>query len=371
MFKMKKIKVFNVISVLMILILALSLNSCGQKEKEMKVTDYTDKQLNKWVKLGKYKGVEVEKPSIEVTDEDIDMEINGILNSYAVKDDVMEGIAEEGDRVKITYVGKLNGIPFEGGSTGDEPAVITLGNSGYIPGFDKGVIGMGVGDTKVLNLQFPSNYWKEDLAGKKVTFDVTLVAKVLNKLPEFNDEFVQEHSDKKTVAEYRTMLKEEIKKNKEDLQQSEIKQLAWEKVVENSEVKEYPDELLKRVKDEIKDMHKKTAEQYDLSLDDWLENNMGMTKEDYNSFLDEYSKSVIDQELVVYAIAKKEKIKILQKEYDQQVKDLKEESGVTDEAKFKEEFGKSFEEYVGKDQILRMMLMEKVIDFVVEKADVK
>ena len=130
-----------------------------------------DIDVEKCVTLGQYKGITVEKTIQAVTDEDVENEIQSALASYPVEQEGRE--AQEGDTVNIDYVGRIDGEEFEGGS--DTGADLLLGSGQFIEGFEDGLIGATAGETRVLDLTFPSDY-TEELSGKDVEFTVTVNA---------------------------------------------------------------------------------------------------------------------------------------------------------------------------------------------------
>ncbi len=366
---MKKNSIKKIILLVVTFSLIFNLVSCGTKY--ISYTDYTKKDLEKYVTLGKYKNVETEKPSIEVTEEEINLEIDKKIQSKVKETEITEGTVQKGDSVKITYVGKLNGEAFDGGSTGDGGTIIELGNSGYIEGFDDGVIGMKIGDTKVLNLQFPKDYWNKDLADKKVTFDVGLVAKIEREVPEFNEAFVKANSDKNTTDEYKQMIKEEIEKVKADEVDMFLKQDVWSKIIEASEIKEYPKDIIKRIKDDDRALYKNFAKEKNMTLEDVIYNYTGMDQKAYEEYLNSYSEAIAKQELIMFSIALNEDIKISEKEFDDKVGEIKEQQGIIDEEAFKKETGKTFIDTIGRENIIKAVLISKVMDLVMQNAKVE
>ncbi len=139
-----------------------------------------------------YSTIEIAKADVEVSDDTVQSYIDSFASNYATTETVTEGTVEEGDYIYISYVGTIDGETFDGGST--EGTYITLGSSGYIDGFDDGLIGAEIGDTVELNLTFPDTYSNEDLAGQDVVFTVTIYSKEVSTVPDVTDEFVSEYS---------------------------------------------------------------------------------------------------------------------------------------------------------------------------------
>ena len=153
------------------------------------------------VELGEYKGVTYTPASTEVTDEDVDAQIQAMLDRYPTMNSV-DRAAQQGDTVNIDYVGKLDGVAFDGGSaTGTD---LELGSGMFIDGFEDGLVGASKGDKLNLDLTFPDPYTNNpDLAGKAVVFEVT-VNDVKESIPaELNEEFVTSYTDYTTVDEFK------------------------------------------------------------------------------------------------------------------------------------------------------------------------
>lgn len=162
------------------------------------------------VELGEYKGIEVTRTVLPVTDEDVDAKIQEILTANA---EYLEGDkdveAQNGDIVNIDFVGKHDGVEFEGGA--GEAYDLTLGSGSFIDGFEDGLIGAKIGEERSLNLTFPDPYTNPDLAGEDVVFDVTVNAIQVRRVPEFDEAFVQKmNPDMKTTDEYTAQVRADL-----------------------------------------------------------------------------------------------------------------------------------------------------------------
>ena len=142
------------------------------------------------VKLMEFKGIKIERPVVEIAEDEIDAEMQRVFRQnrgYEDKGD--DAVVADGDRLGISFEGKIKGKPFEGGSA--DHAHVTVGAGEFIPGFEEQLIGMKKGETRQIEVTFPKDYGKEDLAGKKATFDVTILHADGPKAGELNDEFAQ------------------------------------------------------------------------------------------------------------------------------------------------------------------------------------
>ena len=178
---------------------------CGAKKSEVK-TDYVD-DLSKYVTLGEYKGLEYEETSTEVTDEDVQAELDYLLESKADVEKIMDGTVADGDTVNIDFTGMRDGVAFDGGSgTGYD---LTIGSNSFIDNFEEQLIGMKPGDTKEINVTFPDPYPNNpDLAGVPVVFEVTVnYICGENIIPEMSDQFIADNTDYQTVDEYKEYVR--------------------------------------------------------------------------------------------------------------------------------------------------------------------
>lgn len=191
-----------------------------------------------------------EAKDVVILQSDIDASIKDSYEGLFDDDDniketeITDGTVQKGDTVTIDYVGKLNGVAFEGGTANDQK--LEIGSKTYIDGFEDGLIGYKKGDKVTLNLTFPENYGKEELNGKAVVFEVTIDKITRMGYPEYNDENVKKYSDG---------LYETVKAFEDAVKEDNIKNLVWNEYFELCKVKKYP-------KKELTDYYENTIEQY-------------------------------------------------------------------------------------------------------------
>ena len=160
------------------------------------------------VALMDFKSVKIEKPVVVISDQDVDAEVERVFRQnrgYEDKGD--EGVVADGDRLGLSFEGKIKGKPFEGGSA--DHAHLTVGSGEFIPGFEEQLIGMKKGETRQIEVTFPKDYGKEDLQGKKATFDVTILHVDGPNAGELNDEFAQKLG-LENVAALREAVREQM-----------------------------------------------------------------------------------------------------------------------------------------------------------------
>ena len=195
----------------------------------VRLTEVED--LSKYVKLAEYKGIELTKQVEAVTDDVVEQRIQDSLVDY--QEAVADAVVENGDTAVIDFVGTKDGVEFDGGSA--EGYSLEIGSGTFIPGFEDGLIGMKVGETKDLDITFPEDYGVEDLNGAAVVFKVT-IDQVL-RTPELTDEWVAENIEEcSTIEEYRVKMRGEIQEENENAAESDLYMNAWYEVQDASEI---------------------------------------------------------------------------------------------------------------------------------------
>lgn len=287
--------------------------------------------------ISNYKGVEIDKidkPG-EITDEDVDKDIETSLQMNATAEDVTDRAVESGDTVTMDFVGKIDGQEFEGGSATDY--LLLIGSGSFINGFEDSVIGHNIGDTYDWQGAFPEDYKNTDYAGKDVVFTITVKSISRDVIPELTDEFVKSVSEKsKNVKEYKEEVKEKLKEKKEKDYDNGISQAAWQKVLDNTEIKKYPEDEVKEIADSLIDQYKSTAEYYEQEYEAFIQEQMGYSVDEFEKQVNDAAKASIKQSMVTKAIADKEKIKLSDDEYKKQLKQMASDYGYEDVDELKE-----------------------------------
>ncbi len=342
------------------------------------------------IKITQYKGVEideVEKAS-EITDDDVDAYIQSMQESKAEVTEITDRAVEDGDTVSIDFVGKMNGEEFEGGSAQDYS--LTIGSGVFIEGFEESVIGHKAGETYDWNGKFPEDYGNAEMAGKDVVFTITVNAITKEDVPELNDKFVKSVSEKsktvkeitvnaitkedvpelndkfvksvseksKTVKEYKKEVKELLQKDAETSYEYSIETAVWEKVMDNTEVKKYPKKEMNATKENWIKQYQTAAEYYQMEYETFIEEQMGMTVEDFEKQIDTAVKETLKEQMAVEAIADKEKIKLDDKTYKKELKNIVSDYGYENVDALKE----AVEEKDLKKEALKNIVKEKVAE---------
>lgn len=307
---------------------------------------------NDKIKIAQYKGVEVEKvEAVKVLDEHVEESIQSTLQAKSTQKEITDRPVKEGDVVTIDYVGKKDGEAFDGGTAEDYQ--LPIGSGQFIDGFEDGIIGHETGETFDLNLTFPENYQSEDLAGKEVVFTVTLdkIAEVV--VPELTDELVAELSEEsKTVDEFKKEVKKDLEKSNKQTAESRLKQNVWGEVVKNCTVEKFPEDKKKELMDSLSSQYGSIASMYGVQdVDQFVQQMFGVS-------IEQMAKETITQEYAVELIAKNEKLTVSDEDYKKNLKVYAERFGYPDT--------KSLEEAVGKKDLKKAMLQEKVTNLLVD-----
>lgn len=200
------------------------------------------------VSVKDYKGIKVSKEVKEVTDEDIDKEIDRLRNRNARTISVSDRAAQNDDVVIIDFDGSVDGVPFDGGKA--EKFELTLGSGQFIPGFEDQIIGHNVGDEFDVNVKFPEDYHAEELKGKDSVFKVKIHEINAKELPEVDDEFAKDVSEFDTLAEMKDDIKNKLAEQNEKTATTEFENKLIDQVIANMEG-EIPEEMYESRIDEM------------------------------------------------------------------------------------------------------------------------
>ena len=284
------------------------------------------------VVLGEYKGLEIEAVPTEVSDEMIDNEIDKQRHLNARRINIDDRAAEEGDKVNIDFVGKVDGVAFDGGTAEDQE--LELGSGSFIPGFEEGIVGHEVGEAFDIEVSFPEDYHSEELKGKDAVFSITLNSIAVEELPEVDDEFIKDISEFDTVDEY----KEDLKKQKAEEVEANAKNIRMDRVLEaaaaNAKV-DVPDVMVKNAIDEqIRNMDNNMRSQ-GIQLEQYLQM-LGQSLDDFKESMRPDAEREVLKSLVLEAIVAAEKFEVSDDELEAYAREMSERYFKGDEDKLEE-----------------------------------
>ena len=333
---------------LVVFLLSTLLTACGKNKTIL----FSSVDFDKALTLAEYKGITLDTSSDEYGEFYDNVIVSDIKNNslYIEK---TEGTVSEGDIANIDYVGKKDGVAFEGGT--DEGYDLEIGSNSFIEGFESGLIGAEIGKTIDLNLTFPEDYGNEELNGADVVFTVTVNSVQTTDGVEPKD--IYEDLGYKTLKEYENDVKERATEN-----------YFLNLVRSKSEIKEYPDEDVKTLKTQIKDaLNNNFTSYYGMSLESYLTQN-GMTMIDFeNNLLNNQVKPLIAETMPLYAILDKEGVKITDEDLETKLQELVKEyesSGTSVDAE-------TIKKSVGEYSIENLAVQEKALEIIKENAKIK
>lgn len=320
---------------------------------------YSKINYDKVIKVGKYKGLKGEKVKVSISDKDVQEEIQSRLEAAGETKTVKKGKVKDGDTININYTGRVDGETFEGGTAENQD--LEIGSGSMIPGFEDSLIGQQVGETCTINVTFPEDYQKAELAGKDAEFDVTINSKQQLNAPDYDVEFIKSVSKYDNKKDYEKSIKKELTKTAKEDAETQLQEGLWTKVLDKTKVKKYPKGM---IKDEIeiqKAQYQRMADQYGMSPEA-----MGVTEDQYKQM----AKESLKEKLALHAIAKKEGIKVKKSDMEDFYDKILESNDMTAK-QFEKAAGMSVEDYVETNYLDAQVLRDKVLKFVVDNAKLK
>ena len=310
------------------------------------------------VTLGQYKGVEVDKVEVEVTDEDVQAELLNVQKQNSRTIPVEDRAAKMDDEVTIDFEGFVDGEAFEGGK--GENYQLTLGSHSFIDTFEDQIVGKNIGEEFDVNVTFPEDYQAEDLAGKPAVFKCKLNGIKETELPELDDEFASEVSEFDTMDEYKADLKATLQVKKEKAAKNTKEGLVIDQIIENSTM-DIPDPMLETTKEQMLNEFSQQLSYQGLSVDQYFQFT-GMTREKFLETSTPEAERRIKSRLVLEAIAKAEDIQVSEDELNDELKkmadmyqmDLEQLTGLVGDSE--------------KDAIKQDIAVQKAVDLVTEAA---
>lgn len=256
------------------------------------------------VTLGEYKGLEVPKADLDVTDEEIleELKKEQEKNSRAV--DVDDRPVASGDMIKLDFEGFVDGEAFEGGKGTDYD--LTIGSGAFIPGFEDQLIGAEIGKEMEVNVTFPENYQASELAGKPAVFKCTVNRISYKELPELDDEFAQEVSEFDTLDEYKTDVRKNLEEKKAASAKTDKENAVVDKAIENAQM-DIPDAMLDTQVDQMYNGYLQRLQAQGIAPEQYMQFT-GATPEALKDQIRPQALKQIQTRLVLEAIAEAEKI---------------------------------------------------------------
>ncbi len=316
-------------------------------------------QVKPEVTLGKYKGIEIKKIEYNVSDEDVEHELNHMAEHNARLITIEDRAVKKGDITVIDFAGSIDGVPFEGGSA--EKHELEIGSNTFIPGFEDQIIGMKLDEEKDIKVKFPEDYFSKELAGKDAVFKVKLHEIKKKELPKIDDEFAKDVSEFDTIADLKKSIKEKKQKENEERAKYEMEDNAIKAVCDEVKL-DIPSAMIDSEIDKmLKDVEQRLQYQ-GLTLNQYFSIS-GKTEVQVRDEMKEQAEKTVKSRLVIEAIIKAEDIKPDEKEIKEKLKEMAKNYGKTEEEIEKNEYLK--------DYVTENLKVENAIKFIVDNAKVK
>lgn len=327
-----------------------ALTGCGNfSSKYLLDVDYSD-----YVKLCEYKGLDGEKVKVEVTDEEIQEEVDYRLYDFVTTEEITDRGIEIGDCANIDYTATMDGV--EASDYSGEGEDLYVGEGYYYPELEDALVGMKTGESKTVEVELTEDYADAEDVGKKISLEVKVNGISLDNLPEYNEDFVKENTDYDSIADYEASIEEELKASKEETYKYEVIDTMMTYIVDNSEFNGYPEELYTQCEENYDSSNEYMAAMYGMEIEEYLEL-MGIDEETKKEDI----KANVNYELVIGTIAQKEKIDSDEEEIQKFVTDNYEDYGYESEEEFLSDYS---EEEIGYE-----LIYEKVMEFLYDNAN--
>ncbi|WAW15232.1 trigger factor [Peptostreptococcus equinus] len=261
--------------------------------------------------LGEYKGLEIEKVDAEVTDEQVNSELNALVEKQS-RMVTVENEVENGNIVVIDFKGLLEGEAFEGGTS--EGYTLEIGSGSFIPGFEEQIIGKKAGDEFEVNVTFPEDYPSEELAGKPVVFEIKLHEVKKKELPELDDDFAKDTTEFESLEELKNDIRTNLEKTAKEESENKMKDAVVEKLAETTEI-DIPKSMIENQLDRLLQEINMQLSYQGWSLEKFAELS-GQSVEDIREARREEAAQIVKNTLVVEKIAELENIEVSEEELD-------------------------------------------------------
>jgi trigger factor len=328
-----------------------------QMEKGKELIFTAKVQVKPEVKLGDYKGLEVEKVDTEVTAEDVEAELTSLQEKQAELVVKEEGKAEEGDTVTMDFEGFVDGEAFEGGQA--ENYSLELGSGQFIPGFEEQLVGVATGEEKDVEVNFPEEYHAAELAGKPATFKVKIHEIKTKELPALDDEFAKDADEEvETLAELKEKIEKRLQEAKKNEAETAVRETLVEKASENAEV-EIPEVMVNSEVDRMMQEFEQRLQMQGMNLELYFQFS-GQSEEDLKGQMKEDAGKRVRTNLTLEAIAAAENLEVTDAEAEEEVNKMAEQYNMSAD-NIKQALG-------GLDTLKADLKVRKALEFLVDNS---
>ena len=270
------------------------------------------------VTLGQYKGLEVQKESVEVTDEEVEAELKKAQEQNAREITVEDRPVKEGDVITLDYAGTIDGVPFDGGTATSQK--LEIGSHSFIDTFEDQLVGLNIGDEKDVEVTFPEEYHASDLAGKPASFHVKVLGITEKQLPEIDDDFAQDTTEFDSLEEYKADVRAKLEQSKEERAKSEMENVLVEKAVEGATM-DIPDAMIDSQVEQMIDEFKQRVTYQGISFEQYLQFT-GQNPEAFQESMRPEAVKRIQSSLVLEAIVAAENIEATDEDLNKEMEKM-------------------------------------------------
>ena len=314
--------------------------------------------LRPGVILGQYRGVEIPKKEITVTDEEIMEDVDKEREQNARDIDVDDRPVQDGDRIKLNFDGSVDGEPFEGGKAEDFD--LTVGSGSFIPGFEEQIIGRSIGENFDVNVTFPEDYQAENLKGRDAVFKCRVNSISEHQVPAFDEDFVQDVSEFDTVEEYKADVEKKIRERKENAQKAENETAAVRAAIKNAQM-DIPDAMVDDQAQTLADEFAQRIQSQGMNMQQYMQIT-GMNEQMLAQQMKPQALERIQNSLFLEAVAKEENIEISDERLDEEIGKMAESYSMEKE-KLYELMGEESREQMKKD-----LAVQEAVKIIAENA---
>lgn len=266
------------------------------------------------VTLGQYKGLEVEKEAVEVTDEEVDAELKKAQEQNAREITIEDRPVKEGDIITLNYAGTIDGVPFDGGTA--ESQKLEIGSHSFIDTFEDQLVGLNIGDEKDVEVTFPEEYHTQELAGKPANFHVKVLGITEKQLPELDDDFAQDTTEFDSMEEYKADIRAKLLNDKEEQAKNTMENALVEKAVENAQM-DIPDAMVESQVDQMVQEFQQRVSYQGISFEQYLQFT-GQNPEAFRESMRPEAMRRIQSSLVLEAIVAAENIEATEEDLNKE-----------------------------------------------------
>lgn len=331
-----------------------------ESEAKSEDTDY-DTLLSK-VELCKLDNIKLTTKKSEVTDEDVNKEVKTFISSVTYYEKIKNRKVKDTDSVVISYSGTVDGKKFSGCEA--EDVVCDIDDNSYIDGFASGLVGHKPGDKVTLHLTFPDNYETTDVAGKDVTYTITIDYIQGDKVePEMTNAFIKEYTDWGSLSEVKKDVKKSLEQKSEDNYDTTIQNELLDYLIENSKLPEIPNSYITDYKADMQSYYNNAAQAAGVGYTEFLQNTLGLTEDEFDAESTKTAKNYMQSKLILDTLAKTENITLSDDEFDAYAEKFAKKIGYNS----KDEFLSMMESNGETDDFKEEALYDKIVKTLISK----